>query len=105
MFKILVLCVFKVEVTTGSGICNGKIIVKIVNLSDCEQAVNVQLKNAPSLSSSAKVTVLEGEKNAENSFAEPENIVPQEKTFDGVSSDFTYPAAPYSLSILEIDAK
>ena len=84
---------------------DGKIIVKIVNLSDCEQAVNVQLKNAPSLSSSAKVTVLAGEKNAENSFAEPENIVPQEKTFDGVSSDFTYPAAPYSLSILEINAK
>ena len=80
---------------------DGKVIVKIVNVSESEQDVNVVLKNAPKLSSSAKVTVLTGEKDGENSFDNPENVVPEEDTLD-VSSEFIYKAAPYSLSIIEL---
>lgn len=84
---------------------NGKVIVKIVNVSGEAQNVKVSLKNAPALSQTAKVTVITGGADDENSFRVPKQVAPKEETFSGVSSDFTYPAKPYSLSILEIDAK
>ena len=84
---------------------NGTVIVKIVNVTNDTQNVQINLNGAPSLASSAKVTVISGGADDENSFRTPKQVVPVEETFDGVSSNFTYPAKPCSLTILEIDAK
>ena len=84
---------------------NGKVIVKIVNVTGEAQDVQVSLKGAKGLSSSAKVSVITGGADDENSFRVPKQVAPTEETFDGVSESFTYPAKPYSLSILEIDAQ
>jgi alpha-L-arabinofuranosidase len=84
---------------------DGKVIIKIVNVTNEAQDVKIDLKNAPSLSSTAKVTVLTGGADDENSFRTPKQVAPKEETFSGVSSSFTYPAKPCSLTILEIDAK
>ena len=84
---------------------DGKVIVKIVNVTGDAQNVKVSLKNAPALASTAKVTLITGGADDENSFRVPKQVAPVEETFEGVSSEFTYPAKPYSLSILEIDAK
>ena len=82
---------------------DGKVIIKIVNVSEKEVSVDINLKNAPRLAPNAKVTIMTGEKEAENTFASPKNISPIEKSFEGVSSTFTYPAPAYSISILEIE--
>ncbi len=84
---------------------DGKVIIKIVNVTNDKQDVKIELKNAPALSSTAKVTVLTGGADDENSFRTPKQVAPAEETFSGVSSSFTYPAKPCSLTILEIDAK
>ncbi len=84
---------------------NGKVIIKIVNVTDKAENVSINLKNAPSLSPTAKVTLITGGADDENSFRTPKQVAPIEETFSGVSESFTYPAKPFSLSILEIDAK
>lgn len=84
---------------------SGKVIIKIVNVTEEAQNVKISLKNAPSLSQNARVTVISGGADDENSFRVPKQVAPASETFSGVSSDFTYPAKPCSLTILEIDAK
>ena len=82
----------------------GKTIIKIVNVSENEQDVQVLLKGANFSSQSpakAKVTILSGDKADENTFDNPENIVPYEEEFDGLSNDFVYKVKPYSLTIIE----
>ena len=84
---------------------NGKIIIKIVNVTETSQNVQIALNGAGNLSSQAKVTVITGGSDDENSFRVPEQVVPKEETFNGVSANFTYPAKPCSLTILEIESK
>ncbi|MBR1537562.1 MAG: hypothetical protein IJ630_11555 [Treponema sp.] len=84
---------------------DGKIIMKIVNVTNEAQNVKVNLKGAKNLGSSAKVTLITGGADDENSFRVPKQVAPTEETFNGVAEEFTYPAKPFSLSILEIDAK
>ena len=84
---------------------SGKVIIKIVNVTEEAQNVKISLKNAPDLSQNARVTVISGGADDENSFRVPKQVAPASETFSGVSSDFTYPAKPCSLTILEIDAK
>ena len=84
---------------------DGKILVKIVNVSDKAQDVDIVLKGAPALLPDARATVLSGDKLAENSFENPENIVPKESKISGISDNFVYSAAPYSFSILELSTK
>lgn len=84
---------------------SGKVIIKIVNVTEEAQNVKISLKNAPALSQNARVTVISGGADDENSFRVPKQVAPASETFSGVSSDFTYPAKPCSLTILEIDAK
>ena len=84
---------------------DGKVLIKLVNVTADEQDIAINLQNAPALASTAKVYVIAGDANDENSFREPELVVPQEESFDGVSAHFTYPAKPFSLTILEIEKK
>lgn len=91
---------------THVGECNdGKIIIKIVNVKDSEQDVDIRLKNAPAISSNARVITLSGEQTDENSFADPENVAPAESEFTGTSNEFTYKVKGNSLTILELFTK
>ncbi len=81
---------------------DGKTLVKIVNVSDKEQEIQIKL-NGIKPASTAKATVLTGNKSsAENSFKNPENVIPLEKTVSGISSDFVYKTEPNSFTILEL---
>ena len=84
---------------------SGKVLIKLVNVSDEAQDVKINLKDAPALASTARVTVLTGGADDENSFQTPTLVAPAEERFDGVAKSFTYPAKANSLTILEIDAK
>ncbi len=83
---------------------DGKVIVKIVNATETKQDVKISLKGAKGLASTAKVTVISGGPDDENSFRVPEQVAPVEESFNGVAEEFVYPAKPCSLSILEIDS-
>lgn len=84
---------------------DGKIIIKIVNITETPQNVEINLKNAPAIASKAKVTVLTGDQLDENSFAEPKNVAPVTEEFNGAAANFTYKVKANSLTILELDTK
>ncbi len=84
---------------------DGKIIVKLVNISEKEEPVQISLDNAPQLKAEAQAFILTGNPADENSFEAPANIVPQTETVTGISAQFTYTARPSSLTILELEAR
>lgn len=81
---------------------DGSIIVKLVNVTEEEKAVDITLENGDSLAASANVTVLKAEsKDDLNNMMNPDNILPEESTLE-VSSQFTYNAPKYSVSVIVI---
>ncbi|MCR5724028.1 MAG: DUF1080 domain-containing protein, partial [Treponema sp.] len=83
----------------------GKIIIKLVNVTEHAHDVQINLKAAPEMKETCRVLTLSGNAEDENSFAHPKHIIPVESTFTKVSQNFTYPVSPYSFTILEIDEK
>lgn len=83
---------------------SGKILVKIVNVSEEEQEIQINL-NGVEVQASAKATILSGRPDAENSFRNPELVSPKTQAVSGISSSFTWKAAPASFTILELTKK
>lgn len=81
---------------------DGKIIVKIVNVTGTNQSVRINLASAPALKGSGKATILSGAADDENSFRRPKQVAPVTETVNGVSSDFMYTVKANSLTILEL---
>lgn len=83
---------------------NGKqILIKMVNMTGETDPVRIALDCE--VESRYTVTVLTGEKDAENSFEQPENV--RDRTFDmqGASGNFVYQAPAYSVSVLQLEKK
>lgn len=77
-----------------------EVIIKIVNMSPEEDAVEITLDCE--VEDMYEVTLLTGEKQAENSFEEPEKIHDVVQNHSGASSHFYYSAPAYSVSVLRL---
>ena len=82
---------------------SGVIIIKIVNASDSEKEVEIQIDNSITLNSTkTKVITLTGEKTGYNSIEYPFNITPRESFEDVLSHNTTRLLPPYSFTIIRI---
>jgi alpha-L-arabinofuranosidase len=80
----------------------GDLIVKAVNSSAVPQLTNIRISGAPYIHPEATVFELKGPMQAENSFAQPEAVVPTTRSVNGVGSDFAYELPPYSVTIMRV---
>ena len=84
----------------------GDVLVKLINGGKSARVAAITLKNVGKLTGQGTATVITGSgPNEENSFAQPNKIVPVTKPLSGVSESFTYPAPAYSVSILRLKTR
>ncbi len=81
---------------------DGKIYIKIVNISEQEQPVHINLKKVPALSAQGTATIISGSPSDENSFEEPLRVSPVTETVDGVAKNFVYTVRPSSVTVLQL---
>lgn len=90
---------------SGYDEANGEIIVKIVNASSELYVASFSLEGTKNVHRNGKVISLSATaETEENSFDEPEKIVPQEKVYDGFDREFDYEFPPFSYTVLRIKA-
>lgn len=82
---------------------SGKIYVKIVNISEKEQKVDINLTGSPALSSTGTAVYITGKPTDENSFKNPTVVASVKETVKNISSSFAYTVKPSSVTIIEID--
>ena len=99
-------CIHQVNVPSfpslSSVVCDSpsEVIIKIVNMSPEEDAVEITLDCQ--VEDAYQVTLLTGEKQAENSFEEPEKVHDVLQSHSGASSHFYYTAPAYSVNVLRL---
>ena len=99
-------CIHQVDVPSfpslSSVVCDSpkEVILKIVNMSPEEDAVEISLDCE--VEDAYEVTLLTGEKQAENSFEEPEKVHDVVQNHSGASSHFYYGAPAYSVNVLRL---
>lgn len=82
----------------------GDIILKLVNTSEQEKKMKIDLSRFRNISSSAQRTVLSGSPTAENTLENPSIISPSTGTMK-VTKVIDYPAPPMSLSVIRIKTR
>ncbi len=83
---------------------SGDIIVKLVNAGGSAQPFTVDLSRFKGMNSVATLTTFAGPKAAQNTFATPQAVLPQTKAYKA-GRNFTYTAAPYSLTVIRVRGK
>ncbi|GAB3909623.1 alpha-L-arabinofuranosidase C-terminal domain-containing protein [Mucilaginibacter boryungensis] len=85
---------------------NGILYVKIVNASGKAQTVNLDIKGAGAINSSATLTVLKGSGPQDtNSINEPEKIIPVKQEITAVTKNFNREIDAYSVNVLKLKIK
>ncbi|MFW6290085.1 MAG: alpha-L-arabinofuranosidase C-terminal domain-containing protein [Mariniphaga sp.] len=79
----------------------GDVILKLVNAGNTGKNMKVNLSRFKNLEKEARIMVLKGDAEAENTFENPHNIVPAESTYT-IKSKFDYNAPPMSLTVIRI---
>ncbi|MDR6942604.1 alpha-L-arabinofuranosidase C-terminal domain-containing protein [Mucilaginibacter pocheonensis] len=79
----------------------GDLIVKLVNAGGVARQARVDLTGFKKINPKASRTTLSGTSRAENTLANPHNIVPETSAFAAEKS-FVYGVAPYSLTVIRI---
>jgi alpha-L-arabinofuranosidase len=79
----------------------GDVILKLVNAGSELKTMSIDLSQFGNIQTEAMKTVLTGDAEAENTFANPENVIPEESQFK-VSGKFDYDAPPMSLTVIRI---
>ncbi|MGC8552425.1 MAG: alpha-L-arabinofuranosidase C-terminal domain-containing protein [Phycisphaerae bacterium] len=82
----------------------GDVILKVVNISNRPVSTAISLNGAGSVASTGKCIVLTGPRNAQNSIADPHNVVPVEHIMHNVAADFTHVFPPRSVNVLRFHA-
>jgi alpha-N-arabinofuranosidase len=84
----------------------GMIYVKVVNLADAPQAVHLAISGVTAVEPAGQIVTISSSSPADtNSIADPARIVPVTSKVDGLSANFTRTFAPYSINVLEVNAK
>lgn len=81
---------------------DGKVYVKIINISSVSHDIRIKLDNVPSLKETGLATVISGNADDENSFDNPTLVAPKTSVLSGVSNDFNYSVSPNSATVLEL---
>ena len=81
---------------------DGKIYIKIVNISEKEQPVHIHLKKAPELNEQGSAVIISGNPSDENSFEFPSAVSPVTEELNGLSRNFVYTAKPSSITVLNV---
>jgi alpha-L-arabinofuranosidase len=82
----------------------GDIILKLVNAGNVPKPMKINLSDFKNVISDAEKTVLTGDFDAENTFENPQKIVPVKSTFD-VKTNFEYETPALSLTVIRIPTK
>ena len=85
---------------------SGIIYLKVVNGLGTPQPVKVEISGVADIAAEANATVLKASRPEDtNSIQEPMKIVPVAEKVDGLGTDFTRTFPPYSITILELQAR
>jgi alpha-N-arabinofuranosidase len=85
---------------------NGTIFLKVVNPIATPQTVQINLKGAANVSPMGQLVVLSGTNLTDtNSITEPTKIVPVVSTINGLGNSFTRTFAPYSVNVIQLQAR
>jgi alpha-N-arabinofuranosidase len=92
----------KLFVSAARDDASGEVILKVVNGDNTPAAVQINLLPAgmAKISPRAKITVLAGEPNDENSFAAPQKISPKEAVLDVSGPQFQHEFPANSFTVL-----
>ena len=92
--------------STGYDEKTKELVLKVVNLGNVVNRMNIDIQNAISIKSEGKVTVLAANSMTdENTFANPTKIQPIENEYNHFSKNFTYDFKPCSYTILRVKIK
>lgn len=83
---------------------SGDVVLKLVNAGPTAQAFPIDLRGFANLGSAATCTVLVGDKEAKNTLAAPGTVLPKAASYRAAKR-FSYPAAPYSLTVIRVRGK
>ena len=79
-----------------------ELILKVVNYAPTERTGTIQL-GEPHASGNVKVTTLSSaDLTAENSFAHPQNVVPESTSISATSASIPLDLRPYSVTVFRI---
>ena len=80
-----------------------EIVIKLVNANSTRVTANIQLSGAHSVRSAGKAIVLNAASaEAENSFENPQLIIPKEEVISNAGNKFSYPVQPFSVTVLRL---
>ncbi|MBC6611123.1 carbohydrate binding domain-containing protein [Hymenobacter sp. BT507] len=79
----------------------GDVILKLVNASPQVQTFPINLASFKGLTSAATLTVLSGDKDAKNTFANPQTVLPKKSSYKAGKS-FAYTSQPYSMVVIRV---
>lgn len=84
----------------------GKIIVKVVNCLGRPQPVKIQTSGVAAIAAKGMAMVMQADSPEDtNTLQEPKKIIPVAEAVTGLGTDFTRTFPPYSIMVLEFDAK
>ena len=79
----------------------GDVILKLVNAGPAPQSLPIDLSGLKGLGSAATLTVLTGDKDAKNTLASPQTVLPKTTPYRA-GKRFSYQAPPYSLTVIRV---
>jgi alpha-N-arabinofuranosidase len=82
----------------------GDIILKLVNAGKVPKTMKINLSDFKNVISDAEKIILTGDSDAENTFENPQKVVPVKSTFD-VKTNFEYETPALSLTVIRIASK
>ncbi|MBT0994194.1 Ig-like domain repeat protein [Cellulomonas sp. DKR-3] len=82
-------------------ISTGDVVVKVVNTSDTAQRTRIQTSDVEVADEATAIEIV-GQPGDTNTKANPEKLVPVERTISGVSQDFAYDFPAYSITFLRL---
>jgi alpha-N-arabinofuranosidase len=84
----------------------GAVYLKLVNASSVAQPVDIDMTAAGSIANAGTLVSLTGTNRAEtNTLSAPKRIVPVKMPLKGVAAKFNHTVPPYSVQVLELQAK
>lgn len=94
-----------VDFSVTKDTTKGLIYVKLVNVTDQPQTVNLTLNGVSRVAKKATVITLAGSPEESNSITDPVHLVPVTKKFSGANTAFDYTFGPHSLTVLVLRVK
>jgi len=80
----------------------GEVILKVVNVVDAPENLEINLQGMPSVAKTATLEMLQGDPQVQNSVESPKKIAPQQMTIDVPGPKFTHEFPPNSISVIRL---